>query len=436
MASDIVARLKKLESDAGFIERFSCVESSSWIAIKNLLLQTEMIEVKEEYPHKRQLASLRGLMLILRSSIYYFLKIFKFQKKSIFLGASSGLFFNNGQILDSYFPYSEVDPKSVFYMLNCADFDHLTKMKSYFRNHKIVMENFLVGPIKVILGRLWAEAAWFSSNKQLDAAYETMSREFRLSKKALYLAHYKFIAGNWAFRIFFAPLRMNNAYVVSAYTKSDLVSALKRKGVHVTEIQHGFVGRSHPGYNYNLPQGVLPTPDEVFVYNEFWKDELARAGYYQPAQIKITGRLKYDLVEKKAGQLEASIIVFTGQGAFYNEISQFFKESDAELGARNIQLIYKAHPRETSEDLANLAKAIAGLSNVSIYQGEHGTEFLIKNSLAHISIFSSCHFDAIHFLNKTFILDVMKDNFLNPYCLEYPDQYLKISKIDEVIRMI
>lgn len=433
MKRDIVERLKSIEKSNEAMGAFAFANTSSWIVVKNLLLQQELSEVSDVYPHKRQLLSVAGIVFILRSLAYYILAILNRKSRNLFLGASSGLFEHNGEVLDSYLPYGEIKPENIIYMLNSGDFQHLHKMSPYFRKYHIVMDNFLVGPFKVILSKLLLPIFLARGNSALDRAFALLKKDFSISKRQLYEAHYRFIAGVLCFKVFFLLLPIRRAYVVSAYTKSDMVSALLSLGIEVTEVQHGFVGRSHVGYNYACPQGILPTPQCVFVYNDFWKDELIRAGYYRADQIRVTGRLKYDLVAGREQSGEKNLIVFTGQGAYYPEIALFLKKAQPVLEAHGLSLIYKAHPREPEADLAALERELDSLTKVAIYRGKESTEYLIKSALAHISVFSSCHFDAIHYLGKTFIFDVMEDNFMNPYCNEYPDRYVKIKRVDEVV---
>ena len=65
-------------------------------------------------------------------------------------------------------------------------------------------------------------------------------------------------------------------------TGSSLVLALKRRGVHVVEPQHGWIGPSHGAYNFGAamfePELAAMLPDELLTFGEYWSSGI-RAPY-------------------------------------------------------------------------------------------------------------------------------------------------------------
>jgi hypothetical protein len=436
MASDVIGKLKNCEQTPELMRCFEVAGSSSWVAVKNLLFSTTLQDVHEEHSHKRGLVSVDGIYFIGKSLKHYLRALLSRRLRPLFLGASSGLFKHKGQILDSYFPTNKVEPESVIYMLNSTNFSHLREMEPFLDRHHVVMENFLVGPWKVIFGRLHSELMLVLGSRPLEIAFQSLSSDYSISRRSLYYTHYKFLWGYRLFWMFFRPLTINKAYVVSAYTKSDLCAALRSLNIEIDEIQHGFLGPNHVGYNYWPQLTNLPVPHRLLVYNDFWKEEVLRSQSLWSEQVEVAGRLKYDLVETKMNLAKERYLVFTGQGGFYDSLIELFRTGASRLKKANVRIYYKAHPRELKGDLEKLRSALSGLDGISIYEGSETTETLIKNSLGHISVFSSCHFDAIQFLGQTFIFDVMKDNIVCEYAELYPQQYRRVLTMDDILQEI
>lgn len=437
MDISLVDKLRTIEANEELMSCFTLDHTSSWIAIKNQLFSSSLKDVHEEHSHKRGLFSKAGLHFILKSVRNYLRALSYPQERNLFLGASTGLFNHDGQIFDSYFPTLKADPNDVIYMLNSTNFHHLHQMEAFLDEHEVIMENFLIGPLKVILGRLNSEIALRLRNPSLEKAHRQLESHFSISREALYYSHYKFLWGYRLFYLFFKALKIRKAFIVSAYTKSDICAALQRLKVPISEIQHGLMGPNHIGYNYNPSAKGLPVPDELLVYNDFWKNEILRAKSFWPSEkIEIVGRLKYNLVKDNEDLKKNRYLIFTGQGGFYRDLIQFMNDGHEDLLMADLQLYYKPHPRELKKDLEGLRQSVSNLHQVKIYDGAETTESLIKNSLGHISVFSSCHFDAIQFLNKTYILDVLEQNVMNEYSSIYPQHYRKITSLHEVVKEI
>lgn len=434
--SNDIKVLKKIELTRDVISVFQYEETTAWISIKDMLTSFMYDKnVRLETGNKKGIVSWIGLKTIIFSVKEYFLHIKAKEKKNIFLGASTGLFNFEDKILDAYFPYYDVDTRACIYMLNCGNLNELNKYKTYMKKNHIVIENYLV----VILKKILANFLFFTLPKEKikeikDFSVYLKTESIEVSNKALRAKYSEFIAGYKLYKLFFKFLKIEKAYIVSTPTKSDMVASLKSLGIEVIEIQHGIVGELHRGYNFKLDKTkLLPTADKIDVYNKFWKDEIIKAGYFDESSINIVGRLKYDIVKNDIKDLNFKYIVFTGQGAFFKQIILFFKNSDKFLIKHNIKIFYKAHPRELKHEIEFFKQEIKNLKSCLFYEGRHTTEELIKYSYAHVSVFSSCHFDAIYYKNKTYVLDVMVENIMHYYSSNSPDSVIKIKKVEEII---
>jgi len=253
----------------------------------------------------------------------------------------------------------------------------------------------------------------------------------------IYAIHSRLIFYYYLYKIFLFPLRISKAYVVSAYSNTELVSILKEDEVEINELQHGLIGSTHRAYNYKCPSTLLPTPKNVYVYNDFWKKELLKAGYYQPEQVKVTGRLKYSLIDFDLNMAGKRFIIFTGQGGFYDEIFDLFTKAEKFLLSNGLELLYIPHPNEGVDTLCAFSKRLNDLTTVHILLNKSfTTEQYIYNSLAHISVYSSCHFDAIHYKNKTYVFDVMDNNPMGYYTSNYAENYVRIKNVAEVLSIL
>ncbi len=389
---------------------------------KNIRLETNT---------KKDLFTKKSMKLIWISIKNYVSHINSKNKKSIFLGASTGLFKHNEKILDSYFPYKDQNPSDVIYFMSCGNLQELYSNLNYVKEYNIVVNNYILGILKHILSTILATV---NKKKFISFIPILANHNIDISPDKLNKSYFDFIAGYHLYKIIFKFLNIDIAYIVSPSTKSDMCAALKSLNVKIIEIQHGTVGITHGGYNYNLPHNKkLPVPDEINVYNQFWKDEVISAGYFTVEQINITGRLKYDLVNDVDFTKDNNYIIFTGQGAYIKEIVKFFIQSNEILIDNDIKLIYKSHPREIQSELDYIRKEFMPYKALELYNGSYSTEVLIKNSLAHISIFSACHFDAIHFHDKTYILDIMENNPMQYYNNSYPKKFIMIESIRDVL---
>jgi len=426
---------KALECELPVAEIFRHMETNAWPFIKNYLSFTLADRnVRLASTNRRDVFTWVGLRVSFLSLKAYVKLALSKKKKTLYLGASTGLFSHNAVVYDAHFPYTEKDITSVMYMLSCGSLSSLMGREKFLLENQAVIENYLCAPIKWLLAHIIFQLIYrtkrfdrFSKNKWMPVK--------EVSTKSIVYAYARFVAGFNVYKALFKFLPIKDCYVVSAYTKADVVAALKHYNVHVIEIQHGIIGRYHHGYNYHVKDVSFPIPDEVLVYNQFWKADLVAGGCFAEEKIRIFERFKYRLLHT-SDSLYGKYIIFTGQAAFLDLVAKFFVDSNDCLRANNIHMLYKAHPKETPDELGSFRRRIDGFSNVSVYSGKETTEQLISQALAHVSIYSACHFDAIHFLKKTFIFDVMEDNYMSSYERNFNTVIFKIKTVDAILKVL
>lgn len=430
-----ITTISKIENEIDVCDIFRYKNYTAWLSVKNLLTTNFYSnEIRIETGTKKDLFTMKGFKLILLSLKHLYKNLNDKTKKSIFLGASTGLFHHNNKTLDTYFPYYDINEEETIYTVNCGNINELYNNISYVKRHQIIADNYIFGILKKII------AKFLKFTKQHDIDLKKFKDTLKnhnidIEDYKIINTYYDFIAGYHVYRFFFKYLFIEKAYIVSPTTKSDICAALKSLNIKIIEIQHGVVGKLHRGYNFNFkPNKLLPIPDKINVYNQFWADEIVSAGYFSPEQINIVGRLKYDIVNEIKFTEDKNYILFTGQGAYINDVVKFFIESTEILECKGLKLIYKAHPRELPSEIEYIRKEIEPYKTLELYHGSYSTEVLIKNCFAHISIFSSCHFDAIYYKNRTYIFDVMDNNIMDYYNISHSEQFIKVNKIEEVLK--
>lgn len=425
----MIEKLSKLEITQSPAEIFKYKDTTSWINIKNYLYAKSLPD-SVKGASSDGFFSKNGVYLLLLSIFYYIKYIFRMQVSNLYVGAGSGLFDHNDKSLDSYLPSNELNGDSLLYLLSAEHPEKLIKHCAYVKSNNVVIYSYLLAPLKVVFTKLLSK---FIRVEIPEAFFSELEKSGVLVTRAeLSAIHTRFIVSYHLYKVFLFPLRISKAYVVSAYSNTELISVLKDRGVEINELQHGLIGNMHRGYNYKCYSALLPTPTNVFVYNDFWKKELLNGGYYKSNQIKVTGRLKYSLVDFELTIPGKNFVVFTGQGGFYEEMLTFFYEAEEVLSKNDIELLYIPHPNESLNTLDTFCQQLKSLSSVRILRNKaFTTEQYIYNSLAHISVYSSCHFDAIHYKHKTYVFNIMKDNPMQYYTLIYPEQYICLTRIDD-----
>ncbi len=202
-----------------------------------------------------------------------------------------------------------------------------------------------------------------------------------------------------------------------------LVAAAKELNITTIEFQHGFLdGRAHYSYSwteYALKyRAQMPIPDRFFLYGEHWKNELELNGFWEDT-LRLVGSLRIDLYRKcrlRKWNQSAYLIVLTMQGIDIENTIAFMSEF---LGIihkhRNVELYVKLHPAyETSK--SPYTTAFNGDPRVQIVLGseEPSTFNLLARADLHLSISSTCHYDAIGLGVPTVILPFTSHEIVMP----------------------
>lgn len=192
------------------------------------------------------------------------------------------------------------------------------------------------------------------------------------------------------------------AYLWPHYHREGCILALRQKGVQVIELQHGLIAEEDIFYGFpqsmkNVKMDML-FAEQIFVYGEFWKNQVLKGNAYSEKQITISGYFPYTppVDMEKTARYRAlfpgkRIILVTTQTFLHESFVMYvqFLSDDILRRKEEYAILVKLHPAEKRE----LYSGIESLANVEIVNDSIDT--LLRVADLHVSIYSTTMFDAI-----------------------------------------
>lgn len=414
--------LDEIESKERLIDLFKHDEFNSWIHVKYGIFRN-VINLNQI--NKQKELKINYLFSILKNILFI---IKKNKSKQLFFGSTRGLLQTQKEIIDIYLIKEIVDKRDCKMFMTLNSFEDIQKFNSYINENEIVFDNLHYNIYSKIFKNKIETKNDFSEIIQI-----LEKNNINITHNSIKKLHDEYILKyNFYSRLIKRYKNAESAIIVSSHSKTFITAALKKQKIKVIEVQHGIIGRSHIGYDLKCDIEKLPIPDVLYVYNDFWKDEILLSNFTK--NIKLFSYYKYENITPLNNRINKSYILFTGQGYFYEEIQQFIKNGISFLKENNLSLIYKPHPSEESK--YSEIKELCEMHSSILQYGEplYSTEYLIKHSKAHISIKSSCHFDAISIIGKTNILSIKNyPNTLSIYSEKYPNNFFIIDNLKNVV---
>ena len=221
--------------------------------------------------------------------------------------------------------------------------------------------------------------------------------------------------------------RMKPACLFSADGFSDhaVIAAAKQVGAKVYEFQHGGFIRGGPEYGWSSYavsyKPSMPIPDQIFVFGEYWKEQLEGDGFWEGHLIPA-GNMRIDRYRGlqqhyRSGRSDVACnLVLTTQGIDTESLISFMSEFlQIVEGQAEINLTLKLHPafdnsKETYE------REFGTNSRVRIVSGSErpSTFELLAAADLHLSISSTCHYDALGLGVPTVILPLANSGWVLP----------------------
>lgn len=209
---------------------------------------------------------------------------------------------------------------------------------------------------------------------------------------------------------FIGQIQPKYLFLVTAYADYALVAAAKEQGVQVIEFQHGSLDRYHIGYSWPaqaLPyKAKMPLPDRIFLYGRYWQEELEATGFWSKELCSV-GSLRIDQYRRRKAPREDNLytIVLTTQGVDTERLitfmADFLKLAQGQLAFR---LYIKLHPAERSKEVYEVVFSADERVRILLSSEAPSTFELLSQAHLHLSIYSTCHYEALGLGVPTVIL--------------------------------
>lgn len=231
----------------------------------------------------------------------------------------------------------------------------------------------------------------------------------------------------WNKRLYFWLLgRVKPEFLFSAdgYGDHAVIAAAKERGIKVCEFQHGGFMKGGPEYgwsSYALSyKAKMPVPDQLFLFGEYWKEQLEDGGFWN-GRLLAVGNMRIDRYRKLKKHYRSSRtddacnIVLTTQGIDTHKlitfISDFLRVAEGKL---EISLSIKLHPVYEADKGIYEREFLKNAKPVRVISGNEApsTFELLAAADLHLSISSSCHYDALGLGVPTVILPLANSGWI------------------------
>jgi len=221
--------------------------------------------------------------------------------------------------------------------------------------------------------------------------------------------------------------RVNPKQVLTADNFETGINAAARElGIEVVEFQHGAIDRQHMLYSWSKYavafKTSMPLPNKIFAYGDFWNEELLATGFWSE-EVRPVGSLRMDhyrtLRKQRIPNGSTRKVLLTAQGIDTQRIIEMMSALLEQYnGDCPLKLIVKLHPVYDTATKPVYQNALAKFKNVEIISGaeEPSTFDLLMESDYHLSISSSCHYEAIGLGVPTIVLPFSSHEAVIPLC--------------------
>ena len=218
---------------------------------------------------------------------------------------------------------------------------------------------------------------------------------------------------HWGKRLFRMVLgRIRPQCLLLADTGDYLVTAAARDlGINVIEFQHGVTSRHCPVSSwsrYALPfKASMALPNRIFLYGSHWQRQLAANGFWKD-ELSVVGSMRVDSNRRQLSRRsdDECTIVVTTQGLDTERLIAYLADFVRLVKGRvPYRLHIKMHPTYHNSNRL-FDEVLGGDSNVRLVAGfEPPSTFeLLKQAHLHLSISSTCHYEALALGVPTVIL--------------------------------
>jgi hypothetical protein len=207
--------------------------------------------------------------------------------------------------------------------------------------------------------------------------------------------------------------RVRPSYVlVRNAFRPEAIAAARERSIGTVELQHGLINRYQIMYAwcpYALPyRATLPMADRLLLYGAYWKEELLTTGFWGD-DVRVAGSPRIDSYRqhrKETADTGVCTLLLTSQGVDTDKVLGFLNQFlDLARGQAEVRLVVKMHPRfELNKDIYTAAFGTDQRVTILAGNEEPSTFTLLTRASLHLSIYSSCHYEALGLGVPTVIL--------------------------------
>jgi hypothetical protein len=222
------------------------------------------------------------------------------------------------------------------------------------------------------------------------------------------------------FKWLLGRIKPRYVWLINAHGYPSFVAAAKEKGIKVIELQHGVLYQYHPGYSWNhnaLPYKTsMPLPDYLLLYGEFWKEALEKNGFWSD-ELRVVGSPRLDRFRTSSGKQSSKVqMVVSTQPlvspAIYCDYFQKFMQ--LAKGQFDFEITFKLHQREINKEAYLQSFPDTGQVKVLLNNEQPSTFDLLREATLHLSIASTCHYEALALGTPTVVLPLINHEAMLP----------------------
>ncbi len=214
-----------------------------------------------------------------------------------------------------------------------------------------------------------------------------------------------------------------------------LVFTCHKLNIKVVELQHGYIGPTHWGYNYNFDyeKYKMYFPNKILVFGEFWKNSV---NFPNKENILIpTGFPEFDENGKKLTiDSSSKKVLFISESNGKNNLSSLCCKLSKHKKFESYTILYKMHPNEC-RIWKEMYPELVGLNNVKVIDSSDKNVYeYFAQSILVVGTESTVLYESIGFGLFTCIFDIIKETPLREF--ENKDSLKFIKNSDDIISIL
>lgn len=204
-----------------------------------------------------------------------------------------------------------------------------------------------------------------------------------IENTSIYLAQLAF------YRNLFSKTKIRHVFMVQNGIQKGLLKAAKECGVVVNEIQHGYMGYTHPAYSYSaniLNNKNISSPTRLLSFSNFWKK-----GYYSPVkEFIVIGKQQKKQIQQH-NKCPTKVLIISAS-LYHENLSSLLKI--IAIKQQSVEFKYKLHPNQFLEK-NDIISEFSMFPNITVISNEKTFEECLVTCLHVLCIQSTGVYEAL-----------------------------------------